>query len=127
PNADNNAVVGQPQAGVWFGKTDDLWSWGKPQGWGGPWWKADVRKDASSDPFLLTGFQRKMLHITTDKAGTFDVEIDFMGNGTWHKYEQVKVPSEGYAKHIFPDAFSAHWVRLTPHQDCKVTASFFFV
>jgi hypothetical protein len=30
PNRDNNAVSGQPQSGVWFGKTDDLWSWGKP-------------------------------------------------------------------------------------------------
>jgi hypothetical protein len=127
PNSDNNALSGQPQAGVWFGKTDDLWSWGKPQGWGGPWWKANVAKGVASDPFLLTGFERKMLHVTTDKAAVFDVEIDFMGNGTWHKYEQVRVPSEGYAKHIFPDAFSAHWVRLTPHQDCKVTASFFFV
>lgn len=127
PNRDNNAVVGQPQAGVWFGKTDDLWSWGKPAGWGGPWWKTAVRKGEASDPFLLTGFERKMLHISTDKAAVFDLEIDFMGNGTWHKYEQVKVPVEGYAKHIFPDAFSAHWVRLTPQADCTATAAFFFV
>jgi hypothetical protein len=50
-----------------------------------------------------------------------------MGNGTWHKYEQIKVPVEGYAKHLFPDAFSAHWVRLTPQADCTATAAFFFV
>jgi hypothetical protein len=31
PNQDNNAVVGQPQSGIWFGKTDDLWQWGKPR------------------------------------------------------------------------------------------------
>lgn len=68
-----------------------------------------------------------MLHISADKAVAFDVEIDFMGNGTWHKYEQIKVPVEGYAKHIFPDAFSAHWVRLTPQADCTATAAFFFV
>ncbi len=36
PNNDNNAVAGQPQAGLRFGKTDDLWAWGKPAGWGGP-------------------------------------------------------------------------------------------
>jgi len=34
---DNNLVTGQAQSGLWFGKTDDLWSWGKPKGWGGPW------------------------------------------------------------------------------------------
>lgn len=127
PNRDNNAVVGQPQAGLWFGKTDDLWSWGKPQGWGGPWWKSNVTKGVASDPFLLTGFERKMLHISADKPTAFDIEIDFMGNNTWHRYEQIKVPVEGYAKHIFPDAFSAHWVRITPHADCRATASFFFV
>ena len=127
PNRDNNALSGQPQAGLWFGKTDDLWSWGKPAGWGGPWWKSAVKKDVASDPFLLTGFERKMLHINTDKACEFLIEIDFMGNGTWHKYETLKVPAEGYGKHIFPDAFSAHWVRLTPQLDCNATAQFFFV
>jgi hypothetical protein len=127
PNRDNNAVVGQPQAGLWFGKTDDLWSWGRPQGWGGPWWKAEVKKGVASDPFLLTGFTHKMLHISADKPAAFDVEVDFMGNGEWHRYERVTVPSEGYAKHVFPDAFSAHWIRLTPQADCRASASFFFV
>ena len=126
PNHDNNALGGQPQSGLWFGKTDDLWSWGKPQGWGGPWWKSDVKKDAPSDPFLLTGFQRKMLHIRTDRTATFSVEIDFMGDGTWVHYDRIHVPASGYAKHIFPDGFSAHWLRLTPLADCRATASLFF-
>ena len=126
-NRDNNAVAGQPQSGIWFGKTDDLWSWGRPQGWGGPWWKANVTKDKPSDPFLLTGFQHKMLHITADRNAGFDIEIDFMGTGDWHRYERVQVGSDGYEKHIFPDAFSAHWVRLRPLADCSVTATFFFV
>lgn len=127
PNRDNNAVAGQPQAGLWFGKTDDLWSWGRPQGWGGPWWKAAVKRGVPSDPMLLTGFVHKMLHLTADKPGAFDVEIDFMGNGTWHKYETIKVGADGYAKHLFPDAFSAQWVRLTPQVDCQATALFYFV
>ena len=68
-----------------------------------------------------------MLHLSADRATAFDLEIDFIGNGTWHRYEQIKVPVEGYAKHIFPDAFSAHWIRLTPRSDCRATASFVFV
>jgi hypothetical protein len=126
PNRDNNALSGQPQSDVWFGKTDDLWSWGRPQGWGGPWWKSDVKKDTASDPFLFTGFQRKMLHLSADRAAQFDLEIDFMGNGTWHRYERITLPAERYAKLIFPDAFSAHWVRLIPLADCRATATFFF-
>jgi hypothetical protein len=103
-----------------------LWSWAKPQGWGGPWWKSPVKKGVASDPMLMTGFERKMLHVQTDRAAAFDIEIDFIGNGTWNRYERLAVPAEGYAKHIFPDAFSAHWVRLTPLADCQATASFFF-
>jgi len=126
PNADNNAVVGQAQSSIWFGKTDDLWSWGRPQGWGGPWWKSEVKKGVASDPFLMTGFTHKMLHLTANRAAAVDVEIDFMGNGTWHRYETLKVPVEGYTKHIFPEGFSAHWIRLVPQTDCQATASFFY-
>jgi hypothetical protein len=126
-NRDNNALSGQPQSGLWFGQTDDLWKWGRPQGWGGPWWNTSIRKGVPSEPFLLTGFEHKMLHLSADRATSFDLGIDFMGNGTWHRYEQIKVPVEGYTKHIFPDAFSAHWVRLTPQSDGRATAAFFFV
>jgi len=34
---DNNWVTGQSQSGFWFGKTDDLWNFGKPKGWGSVW------------------------------------------------------------------------------------------
>lgn len=126
PNRDNNAVSGQPQSGLWFGKTDDLWSWGKPAGWGGPWWNSDVKKDVPSDPFLMTGFEHKMLHLSADKPLTVEVEIDFMGTGAWMPYEHLTIGSGGYQKHIFPEGFSAHWVRLKPQADARVTASFFY-
>jgi hypothetical protein len=34
--------------------------------------------------------------------------------------------ADGYARHIFPSGFSAHWVRLTPEIDCRATAQFFY-
>jgi hypothetical protein len=43
PNQDNNPLGGQPQSGIWFGKTDDLWQWGKPAGWGGVWRRSAVK------------------------------------------------------------------------------------
>ncbi|MBI5086092.1 MAG: hypothetical protein HZB13_16015 [Acidobacteria bacterium] len=126
PNNDNNAVSGQPQSGIWFGKTDDLWNWGKPAGWGGPWWDTDVLKGVPSDPFLMTGFDKKMLHISADKPCDFDIEIDFTGAARWLPYARLRTAASGYAHHIFPTGFSAHWVRLVPHADCRVTASFFY-
>ena len=124
PNTDNNAVVGQPQSGIWFGKTDDLWQWGKPQGWGGPWRKTAVSAGVASEPFLMTGFGNKMLHLRSDKSASIRVEIDFLGNGNWDLYEQIAV--NGYARHIFPVGFSAHWVRLIPSVSCVATAEFIY-
>jgi len=124
PNADNNAVAGQPSVGLWFGITDDLWQWGKPQGWGGPWRKQAVKAGEVSDPFLMTGFTNKMLHLMSDKQTDVTIEVDFLGNGTWAKYETVRV--SGYAKHIFPTGFSAHWVRLTNSTAATLSAEFIY-
>jgi hypothetical protein len=123
PNNDANPVVGQPQAGIWFGKSDDLWSWGKPQGWGGVWRKQAVKKDELSDPFLMTGFDKKVLHLVTDQPADFSVEVD-IGLGSWHPY--AKLRSTGYTHHVFPAGFSAHWIRLRAEDNCVATAEFFY-
>jgi hypothetical protein len=124
PNGDNNPLGGQPQSGIWFGKTDDLWSWGKPKGWGGPWRGTAVRAGEPSDPFLFTGFDKKVLHLKTDKQAEFRLEIDFLGNGSWEWYETLNVA--GYRFHIFPEGFSAHWIRIVPQSACTATAEFMF-
>jgi hypothetical protein len=126
PNNDANPVAGQPQSGIWFGKTDDLWSFGKPQGWGGPWRKAAVAKGRPSDAFLMTGFDKKVLHVKTDKPAAFDVEVDFLGDGSWAPYQRLSTGAGGYVYHVFPAGFSAHWVRLTPNEDCVASAEFMY-
>ncbi|MDX1981649.1 MAG: hypothetical protein SFV51_15375 [Bryobacteraceae bacterium] len=126
PNSENNPLGGQPQSGLWLGKTDDLWSWGRPQGWGGPWRKTAVRRDQPSDPFLMTGFRDKCLHLATDKAAEFDLEIDFLGDGGWKPYARLATGAEGYKLHVFPPGFSAHWIRLTPRADCVASAEFMY-
>jgi hypothetical protein len=124
PNHDNNVAVGQPQSGIWFCKTDDLWSYGKPQGWGGPWRRSAVKKGETSDPFLMTGFDKKVLHLKTDKSASFEVQIDFLGAGDWVKYANIDV--SGYAFHAFPPGFSAHWVRIISNTDCVASAEFMY-
>ena len=119
---------GQPQSGLWFGKTDDLWRFGKPQGWGGPWWEAPILAETPSDPYLMTGFDKKVLHLYHNDAKTveFRVEVDVLGNGSWQPYTTVPVGPGGYAHHEFPEAFSAHWVRVTIDQTCRATAYFVY-
>ncbi|WP_350274799.1 hypothetical protein [Kribbella sp. HUAS MG21] len=124
PIGDANPVAGQPQANLWFGKTDDLWSWGKPQGWGGPWWESSVQADVPSDPYLMTGFEHKCLHLThtSDTAVDFHVEVDFQGTGTFHRYRTLTVGPAGYEAFTFPVGFSAHWIRLVASTSCTATA-----
>jgi hypothetical protein len=74
----------------------------------------------------MTGFKDKVLHIATDRSAAFDVQIDFLGDGSWKPYETIGTGSAGYARHIFPGGFSAHWIRLIPRGDCVASAEFFY-
>ncbi|MAX26962.1 MAG: hypothetical protein CMJ19_20910 [Phycisphaeraceae bacterium] len=128
--ADNASNPGsaEPQSGLWFGKTDDLWKLGKPTGWGGPWWDEAVKAGEASDPYLMTGFDKKCIHIKhdADKQATFDIQVDFMGCGEFVTYAKMVAPPKGYVQHTFPEGFSAHWVRVVPDTDCTATAQLFY-
>jgi hypothetical protein len=119
-----NLQCAEPQSGLWFGRTDDLWKLGKPKGWGGPWWETPVTAGESSDPYLMTGFDKKVIHLSHDasKPVKFNIEVDFQGDGAWKNYLTVNVKARGYAPHVFPDGFSVHWVRVTAGAGCKATA-----
>ena len=123
PHGGANHLAGEPQSGLWFGKTDDLWSFGKPSGWGGVWWEDEVEAGQVSDPYLMTGFDKKVLHLAheDDKDVTFTVEVDFLGTGKWKTYDSFTVSAKGYVHHEFPSGFSAHWVRFTSDADCTAT------
>lgn len=76
-----------------FANIDALWQMGKPSGWGGPWWKTPVEAGQVSDPFLMTGFDKKGLHLAHDSDATvsFRIEVDFLGDGTWKRYRDFQV------------------------------------
>ncbi len=126
PHNGANHLAGEPQSGLWFGKTDDLWQFGKPAGWGGPWWNTAVVAAEPSDPYLMTGFDQKTLHLKHQANSTvqFTVEVDFLGTGDWSTYAVLDVPADAYVPHVFPVGYSAHWVRLTANTDCIATAYF---
>ncbi|HVU68811.1 MAG TPA: hypothetical protein VHD63_16870 [Ktedonobacteraceae bacterium] len=129
PTEDSNLLAGEPQAGLWVGKTDDLWQFGKPKGWGGPWWEETVRAHEPSDPYLMTGFDQKVLHLYHEARQDVacKIEVDILGNGAWKTYATLSVPAGQYVHHEFPAGFSAHWVRLTIDQDCQATAHFIYL
>jgi len=117
-------AVGQPQSGFWFGNVDALWQMGKPKGWGGPWQDTEVKAGEPSDPYLMTGFDKKCLHLRHDAAQEvqFMVDVDFLGDGSWSHYETFAIPAGSYRHHEFPEGFSAHWVRVRCGTGCRATA-----
>jgi hypothetical protein len=128
PLFDENLLAGEPQSNLWFGKTDDLWGFGKPAGWGGPWWRDQARAGEPSEPYLMTGFDKKGVHFrhAADRTVRFDVEIDFVGTQEWAPYGSFDVDAGGYVHHEFPSGFSAHWVRVTSSHDCEATVQFIY-
>jgi hypothetical protein len=121
-------AVGQPQSGLWFGNLDDLWRWGKPAGWGAVWRDETVRANVPSDRFLMTGFDKKSLHVLQHggKPVALTIEVDALGNGDFRPYQKVTASPDGYASFVFPDGFSAHWVRLRANREAKLSAQFFY-
>jgi hypothetical protein len=120
---------GQPQSGLWFGNIDELSQMGKATGWGGPWWDTPIEADQWSDPFLMTGFDKKVVHLAHDLDETvrFWVEVDFLGDGSWMRYGHFDVHADTrYLHHEFPDGFSAHWVRVRANKDCRATVYFMY-
>lgn len=98
------------KAAVWVGAIDDIWKMGKPRGSGGPWHATPVKAGDVSDPYLMTGYDRKSLEITSDHPVNVTVEIDLDGTGRWAAYKDLRI--EGSAKHEFPAAFQAYWIRF---------------
>ncbi|WP_147916823.1 hypothetical protein [Ruania zhangjianzhongii] len=128
PSTGHNATTAEPQSGLWFGKTDDLWSYGKAAGWGGPWWEDEVAADAPSDPYLMTGFDQKVLHLqnhgSTEACVT--VEVDPRGDGSFGVHHVLTVAPGELSSYVFPAGFSAHWLRLVSDRDAVLTAQLFY-
>ena len=67
-----------------------------------------------------------MLHVFADRAARFEIQYDFLGDGTRDTYEFIGTPGAGAAHHIFHSGFSAHWARLIPWQDSEASAEFIY-
>jgi hypothetical protein len=109
--------------GLWLGDIDDLWQFGKPVGHGGPWKNTLVKAGLSSDPYLMTGYDRKKLSLShdADQPVNFTVEVDFDGTG-WRPYQTFAVPAGETITHEFALGYHAHWWIITSDTNCTATA-----
>lgn len=123
-----NPYPGRSYSNLWFGQYEDLKSWGGASGWGGPWVNDTVQANVTSDPFLLNGFEKTVLHLVHNatKPVTFTLEIDKTGNNQWLTYKTITVDETGYTYFIFPTDAAANWIRVKTDTDCGVSVYFHF-
>jgi hypothetical protein len=112
------------RANVWVGVVDDLWRLGKPRGQGGPWFHSSVKKMEPSDPYLMTGYDRKRLELSNEgnQPAKFNLEADVTGEGKWVPVQEFVLKPQESVRYEFPDWFQAYWVRLISNQDTTGTA-----
>ncbi len=112
------------RAAVWVGAADDLWKLGKPRGHGGPWLNTAVQKGAPSDPYLMTGYDKKSLKLTNHgrEPARVTVQLDVAGDGRFSAYREFTVAPGESVEHPFPAWLNAYWVRMVSAQDATLSA-----
>jgi hypothetical protein len=111
---------------LWVGAVDDLWSFGKPRGTGGPWKKTAVKANVPSDAYLASGYDRKRLtlsHESREKV-SFHLEADFAGDGRFYRVATLTAAPGQVLEHQFPDSFGAYWLRLVARTNTVASAKF---
>ncbi len=111
------------RAAIWAGVVDDLWKLGKPRGSGGPWQDSEIKTNQPSDPYLMTGYDRKQLVLTSARDTTIRIEVDVDGTGLWMPYQSFTVKAGKNVDHQFPEGFSAYWVRAISDHDTIATVT----
>lgn len=108
---------------LWVGAIDDIWELGKPTGRGGPWLNTAVTSGRASEPYLMTGYDRKTLTLSATDPVTITAEVDLTGVGLWQQYRSLPLAGGGKkVTHVFPMAFQAYWIRFRSDKATTATA-----
>ncbi len=112
------------KAAVWVGTADDLWQLGKPRGFGGPWKSSNVTAAKPSDPYLMTGYDKKRITLANhgEVETTITVELDAAGDGRFAAYQSFKLAPGAKETFVFPDWINAYWVRTVSSATTNATA-----
>lgn len=112
------------KAAVWAGVVDDLWQLGKPRGVGGPWHETTVEANQPSAPYLMTGYDRKRVAVTSSNAATIRLEVDVDGTGLWIPARSFRLHAGETADYEFPAGFSAYWIRAVSDSPTQASVTF---
>ena len=112
------------KAAVWVGAADDLWQLGKPRGFGGPWKSSNVTAGKPSDPYLMTGYDKKRITLANhgEVETTITVELDAAGDGRFAAYQSFKLAPGAKEIFEFPHWINAYWIRTVSSATTNATA-----
>jgi len=110
-------------AAVWVGAADDLWKLGKPRGHGGPWAKTAAKADVPSDPYLMTGYDRKTLSLEnhSDDTVRITLELDAAGDGRFAPWRTFRLQPGERIHEKLPEGLNAYWARAVSNKDADLT------
>ena len=108
---------------LWAGVIDDLWKLGKPVGVGSPWYETSVKKDELSDPYILTGYDKKTLKAVSDSDVELSIQVDIDGTGLWVDYAKVSLKKGEPLTKKFGDDLKGYWIRFKASAPAKITAT----
>jgi len=87
----------QSQSNLWFVKPDTLDALGPVIGRGALWMDEAVEAGVPTDPYLLSGYDKKCLILhhrdgyNKESPAIVKIEVDEAGNGTWKEVRQTEV------------------------------------
>jgi len=111
-------------ASLWVGVIDDLWKLGKPRGEGGVWNKSPAKAGAPSDPYLMTGYDKKSARLQSSVDTQITLEVDVDGTQLWVPVKTFDLKAGEAVTYDFPEGFSAYWVRAISSKDATATVLF---
>ncbi len=76
-----------------------------------------------SDPYVMTGFDRKSVALASDRAAKIDLEFDITGDGVWVPLRSVALAA-GERRELDLGGIRAYWVRAVSDTDCTASVTF---
>ena len=142
-SAFGNPLYGRVNSNFLFMEKADLPFYGeRPDGIGSVWYQENVAATPAtqsptdlvaptrnpSDPMFVSGFSKRVLHLSHSSAAPIDftLQIDATGTGSWSDHQTITVPANGYRHLVLPDNLAATWARLATTSDAtNVSATFY--
>jgi len=125
--AKGHIAAPQSQSNLWFIEPERLDDLGPVIGRGMVWTNEDVAAGRPSDPYLFSGYDHRMLHLSHKGALAQKVllEVDQNGDGQWKPLRTISLPPRSYVAVVFTPDEQGAWIRLTAPNGLKnATASF---